>query len=173
MRKQKRVEIQDGERSLTFLIEEMPATKLERFIIKAGLLACGSGAIGGLLGGVDIAEVRKQAQSGDANAVLLRLGSVFKSGNFAALGDIDPEKLDDLLNDLMKCCTYVNGQVSTRMSMENVDTVIETLPALFALQKEAAALNFDFLAGGVRLLPEDGEAQRAQTSSSPRIAVRR
>ncbi len=173
MRKQKRVEIQDGERSLTFLIEEMPATRLERFIIKAGLLACGSGAIGGLLGGVDMTEARKQAQGGDANAVLLNLGAVLKSGNFAALGDIDPEKLDDLLNDLMKCCTYVNGQVSTRMSMENVDTVIETLPALFALQKEAAALNFDFLAGGVRLLPENGEAQRAQNSSSPRIAVRR
>ena len=53
MRKETTVTIEDRGRPLTFVIREMPATRLERWIIRAMLLLSGSEGLEGLGGSVE------------------------------------------------------------------------------------------------------------------------
>lgn len=139
MRKEKTVIVNDRGRELTFTIREMPATKLERWIVRAGLLLAESGLASGLL---------ESGQSVDPAAVLHTAGRLVTGGRtgdlLTALGRVDYEKACPLLDDLLSCCTPAGGVAP--LTPATVDGVLEDVRSLFTLRKEALALNFAFFA---------------------------
>lgn len=141
MRKEKKVVVDDRGRELVFVVREMPATRLESFIVRAGLLLAGSGLAEGLLGGAD-------GEAPDVSQVVELAGSLARRQGtelLRALGSLDYEKARPLLADLLGCCT-LEGAVAP-LSEETADAVIEDVRTLFTLRKEALALNLDFFAG--------------------------
>lgn len=141
MRKEKRITVNDRGRELAFVVREMPATKLESFIVRAGLLLAASGLADGLIGGAD-AEAPDVAHVMEAAGRML--GSDQGAGLLRALGSLDYEKARPLLGDLLGCCT-LEGSVAP-LSEETADAVIEDVRTLFTLRKEALALNLGFFA---------------------------
>lgn len=150
MRKEKKITVNDRGRELAFTVREMPATKLEAFIVRAGLLLAGSGLADGLIGGAE-------AEASDVAHVMQAAGRLMANGKGAgllrALGSLDYEKARPLLSDLLGCCT-LEGSVAP-LSEETADAVIEDVRTLFALRKEALTLNLGFFA----LAGESGSAQ--------------
>ena len=144
MRKEKKITVNDRGRELAFTVREMPATKLESFIVRAGLLLASSGLADGLLGG----EAGESAEAPEVAQVMQgagrMLGSDQGAGLLRALGALDYEKARPLLNDLLGCCT-LEGSVSP-LSEETADAVIEDVRTLFTLRKEALGLNLGFFA---------------------------
>ena len=141
MRKEKKITVNDRGRDLAFVVREMPATKLESVIVRAGLLLAASGLADGLIGGKD-AEAPDVAHVMEAAGRML--GSDQGAGLIRALGSLDYDKARPLLNDLLGCCT-LEGSV-TPLSEETADAVIEDVRTLFTLRKEALALNLGFFA---------------------------
>ena len=141
MRKEKKITVNDRGRELAFVVREMPATKLESFIVRAGLLLAASGLADGLLGG-DGAEAPDVAHVMQAAGRML--GQDKGAGLIRALGSLDYEKARPLLSDLLGCCT-LEGSVAP-LSEETADAVIEDVRTLFTLRKEALALNLGFFA---------------------------
>lgn len=141
MRKEKKITVNDRGRELAFVVREMPATKLESFIVRAGLLLAASGLADGLLGGAD-SEAPDVAHVMEAAGRML--GQDQGAGLLRALGSLDYEKARPLLGDLLGCCT-LEGSVAP-LSEETADAVIEDVRTLFTLRKEALALNLGFFA---------------------------
>lgn len=126
-RKEITIDIQDRDQRLTFRIREMPATKLESWIIRALLLAAGSGA-----------QVPDGADIRAAGAFLAEKG-------LSALGNIDFEKARPLLDELLGCCSRLVENVEERCTAQSVDAYIQDVATLFKLRMEAIKLNLGFL----------------------------
>lgn len=126
-RKEITVDIQDREQLLTFKIKEMPATKLESWIIRALLLVAGSGA-----------QVPDGSDIKAAGAFLAEKG-------LTALGNIDFEKARPLLDELLGCCSVMLEKLEKRLTPDTVDDHIQDVKTLFLLRKEAVKLNLGFL----------------------------
>lgn len=127
-RKSITVTLKDGAKDLTFIITQMPATKLESWIIRAVLLLVGTGA-----------EV-------PAGADIKQAASYLKSKGLAALGGIDYAKVQPLLDELLTCCQRrCDGGALQEMTPATVDGVIESVTTLFQLRMEALEVNIDFL----------------------------
>ena len=165
MRKEKKITVNDRGRELAFVVREMPATKLESFIVRAGLLLAASGLADGLIGGKD-AEAPDVAHVMEAAGRIL--GQDTGAGLIRALGSLDYDKARPLLNDLLGCCT-LEGSVAP-LSEETADAVIEDVRTLFTLRKEALALNLGFFApAGQSGSPQSGN--RAPYSRKRVISV--
>lgn len=175
MRKEKTVIVNDRGRELTFTIREMPATKLEAWIVRAGLLLAESGLASGLLESGDATRVEMM----DAGAVLQTAARLVASGSsgggrgwgdlLAALGRVDYEKARPLLDELLSCCTLA-GSVSP-LTPDTADGVLEDVRSLFTLRKEALALNFAFF--GAAGPSDSAAAATSRPDSSKRsISVR-
>jgi hypothetical protein len=126
-RKESIITIQDRDQELTFKIREMPATKLESWIIRALLLVAGSGA-----------QVPDGSDIKAAGAFLAEKG-------LNALGNIDFEKARPLLDELLGCCSRVIERIEERCTPETVDAYILDVKTLFTLRMEAIKLNLGFL----------------------------
>ena len=126
-RKEIIIDVQDREQKLTFKIREMPATRLESWIIRALLLVAGSGA-----------QVPDGADIKAAGAFLAEKG-------LAALGNLDFDKAEPLLDELLGCCSRVVEKVEERCTPESVDAYIMDVTTLFKLRMEAIKLNLGFL----------------------------
>lgn len=166
MRREKTVIVTDRGRELQFTIREMPATRLESWIVRAGLLLAGAGVASGLL--------EKMPEEGlDAGSVLQTASRVFGKGRgadlLAALGRVDYEKAKPLLDELLACCTPAGGV--SPLTPATADGVIEDVRTLFTLRKEALALNFAFFAVAGPSGSADGETP-PPASSSRSISVR-
>ncbi|MDR1396860.1 MAG: hypothetical protein LBJ14_03935 [Desulfarculales bacterium] len=137
-RKETIITIQDREQELTFKIREMPATKLEAWIIRALLLLSGAGA--------------KVPDGADLKAT----GTFLAEKGLSALGNIDYEKASPLLDELLGCCSRLVERVEERCTQESVDNYIIDVTTLFKLRMEAVKLNLGFL-----------EPEAARLSGSP------
>jgi len=126
MRKEKTLVIEDRGNKLTFLIREMPATRLMDWIAKALLLLAATGADVPTGAGVD-AAFRHFADNG-----------------FKALGALDYDKAKPLLEELLGCCYRQVGNAEERVTTATADAYIEDVTTLLRLQMEAFALHFDF-----------------------------
>ena len=86
MRREKTVIVDDRGRELQFTVREMPATRLESWIVRAGLLLAGAGVASGLL-------ERMPEEGLDAGSVLQTAGRLVGEGRgadlLAALGRVD------------------------------------------------------------------------------------
>lgn len=165
MRKEKKIVVNDRGRELAFVVREMPATKLESWIVRAGLLIAGVGLADGLLGGKSAGEPL------DAAHVMQAAGQMAAQGGdlLRALGTVDYEKARPLLNELLECCTPADAV--TPLTPETADGIIEDVRTLFTLRKEALALNLGFFdAAGLSGLG-DNETPRP-ASPSRKISVR-
>ena len=134
MRKEKKIVVNDRGRELAFVVREMPATKLESWIVRAGLLIAGAGLADGLLGGKSAGEPL------DVAHVMQAAGQMAAQGGdlLRALGTVDYEKARPLLNELLECCTPADAV--TPLTPETADGIIEDVRTLFTLRKEALAL---------------------------------
>ena len=141
-RKERIITIQDREQDLTFKIKEMPATKLESWIIRSLLLIAGSGA--SVPDGPDIKA---------AGAFLAEKG-------LTALGNIDYEKAKPLLDELLGCCSRVVEKVEERCAPDSVDAYILDVKTLFTLRMEAIKLNLGFLQPEVATAGESPSCSR-------------
>lgn len=133
-RKEITFDIQDRDQHRTFKIMEMPATKLESWIIRALLLVAGSGYTV-----PDGSDIKK------AGAFLAEKG-------LSALGAVDFEKARPLLDDLLGCCFVIIDKLEKRLTPDNVDDHIQDVKTLFELRKEAIKLNLGFLGPEVERL---------------------
>ena len=137
MRKETTVIIEDRGNPLTFTIREMPATRLERWIIRAMLLLAGSEGPEGLSGGVENA------------------GKYLSEHGLKALANVEYEKAQPLLDELLACCARTDAGVEQRCTPDSVDGYIEDVRTLFKLRVEAAKLNFGFFGASPSDSPAD------------------
>lgn len=146
MRKTKNVTIMEDGQEIKFHIKQMSATQLESWIIRALLLAGGSGL-----------AVPEGADIQAAGAYLAGRG-------FGALGGLEYSKIEPLMNDLLACCYHITGDNSmTQLNPGVVDGIIGDVRTLFELRKEALALNLGFLGPeGVSLSGFQEKANTAQ-----------
>lgn len=130
--------LQDAERTLKFKARQMPATKLEMFIIKLAAVALHGGianSFNGLPEGKGISDINWR----DVN-----IDEVFKS-----LGNVNVEEVAELGNELLKCCSLITSDgVEQELMPETIDAVIEEVGSLWTLKKKAIEVNFSsFLKG--------------------------
>ena len=130
MRKEKIVTLQDREQKLTFRIREMTATRLESWMIRALLLLASSG--GAAPGGTDLKSA----------------GAFLAEHGLSALGSVDYDKAQPLLDELLGCCSRVVENVEERCAPETVDSYILDVQTLLKLRMEAIKLNLGFLKPG-------------------------
>lgn len=142
MRKSKEIVLEDRGNKLTFYIEEMPATQLESWIMRAFTVLAGAGA--------DVPFLKTYAQGA---------GKEQPQGNadeepatwLQALARVDYDKAKPLLDELFSCVWKVNGAARERMDdTALVNATIEDVRTLFALRLEVLKLNFGFFTAAVK-----------------------
>lgn len=150
MRREKTITLRDREQDLTFVIQEMSATQLERWLLRALILLSGAD-----MSGLNGQEALDFASGKIASADFLRL-----------FGTMDYAKAEPLLDELLECCTRVVENVQERCTRKTVDNYIQDVATLFALKKEALAMNLAPLGSG-GLWPSRAAANTAPPASSP------
>lgn len=115
---------EDGGESLHFRIKQMSATQAERFTFKLLLLI---GANGGRM------------ETGDLSALL------------GSLSAAPYEKIQELLTDLLSCCSIVKENVEVKLTEDNVDGFISERNTLLQLRAEAFKANDFFQMRGLNV----------------------
>lgn len=164
MRKEKTVTIDDRGTSLTFKIREMPALKLESWILRAVMLLASSGLLDRKLA----AKAKEAANSMQTAEAMSSVGSFVTEHGLKALGSVDYEKAEPLLAELLACCSRVDGGVEQRLDNPVVvEGIISDVRTLFKLRKEAFALNFDFFAQGSQSATHAARTQSRDSRARP------
>ena len=114
--------VEDGGASLHFRIKQMSATQAERFTFKL-LFLIGKG--GGKV-------------ENDLSALM------------GTLADAPYEKVQELLTELLSCCSIVKENVEVKLTEENVDGFIESRNTLLQLRAEAFKANDFFQMSGLQ-----------------------
>lgn len=112
----------DGGATLHFRIKQMSASQAERFTFKLLLLI---GANGGKVQAEDF------------------------SGLLGSLAAAPYEKIQELLTELLSCCSIVTERVETQLTDENVDMFIGERNTLMQLRAEAFRVNDFFQTSGL------------------------
>jgi len=119
--------VEDGGATLHFKIKQMSATQAERFTFKLLLLI---GANGG------------NVETGDL------------SGLLGSLSSAPYEKIQELLDELLSCCSIVKENVEVKLTDANVDTFIDSRNTLLQLRAEAFKVNDFFQTSGLNVFGE-------------------
>lgn len=122
--------VEDGGATLHFKIKQMSATQAERFTFKLLLLI---GANGG------------KVQTDDF------------SGLLGSIASADYSKIQELLSELLSCCSIVKENVEVQLTEENVDGFIESRNTLLQLRAEAFKVNDFFQMSGLNVF---GQSQK-------------
>ena len=138
MRKEEIITVNDRGNELTFRIREMPATRLERWLILVGKALASTG----FAKDVDIADGM------DTTTVIANL--LMKDG-LRFLGNLDYEKtVKPLVEDLYSCVEQKVGEAYLAVTADNIDSKVEDIRSLFAIQKAVIILHLGFFGiGGV------------------------
>jgi hypothetical protein len=149
MRKEKTIQLKDRERELVFKIREMPATKLESWILRALMLL--APALG---------------KAGGESVTLTEAGRALQAEGLGLLSHVSFDRVKPLLDELLACCVRIDAGVEQVCAPETVDGFIEDVGTLFALRKEALALNLAFFGQGsggpLSFLGKSSSGERAQ-----------
>ena len=131
MRKEKIITISKGrDAGKRFKIREMGAVKIEKWATKALWLLIGSG--------VDLGVDKDKLKGVEG------WSNVAKAG-LQKLSEVDFEKVEPLLEELLKCCYFLpDNNIETPLSSDNADSIIEDMTTLFKLRQEAFGIHFDF-----------------------------
>lgn len=144
MRKTIEITMEDNGETLTFVIEQMPATRLQKFILRALPLLASVGSAG------------EQAGLG-------ALQENIEGGDFSFLTGLDPLKTEPLVEELYSCVKRKVGNGFVQVTSINVDGMITDVRSLFKLQGEVIKLNFSFLSQGEASNTLATEAKTANT----------
>ena len=159
MRKEKVLQLNDRGNQLQFKVREMPARRLERWLVRAGLLLAGSGFIDQLSGSTT-----------DTGAILQKAGEALSSDGLAVLGNLDFDKVEPLLDELLGCCYQVVDGAEYQLTPDTVDGIIEDVKTLFELRKASLEVNIGFFGiGGLSATPSNAETSPG--SRIPKISV--
>lgn len=125
-RKKITLDIQDRDQLLRFTVQEMPATRLESWLLRAASLLDNC-----------------SGQTPTGATVNTTISLLLKNG-LPALAALDFEKARPLLDELLSCCARVVENVEERCTPESVDAYIHDAKTLFTLRMEAIKLNLGF-----------------------------
>lgn len=138
MRKENIITLTDSGKEKTFKIKQMSASQAERWVFKLALL----------LGG---------------NANLENINDI--SSVLNAVDDKPFERVEELLNGLLSCCSRVHdGGITSQLTPENVDGFVDDMTTLMTLQKEAFLINNFF--------PQSGQSD-SDKSPAPAVTIKR
>ena len=161
MRKEITVTLNDRGNELTFRIREMPATKVERWIIKlAGALSAT---------GVFSADVADGVDAQKAIADFLLKGGLSKLG--AVTRDYD-EVIQPLIDELYTCVEQKVGNAYFALTPDVIDAKIEDVRTLFNLQKEIVKLHLDFFVPGAASTSTARQPREVSEPQKPKIYPR-
>ena len=161
MRKEVTVTLNDRGNELTFRIKEMPATKVERWIIRlAGALSAT---------GVFSADVADGVDAQKAIADFLLSGGLSKLG--AVTKDYD-EVIQPLIDELYTCVEQKVGNAYFALTPDVIDAKIEDVRTLFSLQKEIVKLHLDFFVPGADSASTSRQPREGSEQRGPKISRR-
>lgn len=145
MRKEEIIELQDGDRTITFSVKQMSALKLERWMNRALiLLAKASGQGKGKLFTMNqlksfMGESKSKSKDDAAQKII------------SLIGGLNYEEVEPLWNELLECCQIITDPTKPSMRMaltpSTIEGNIESPITLYKLRIEAAKVNFSFFQG--------------------------
>lgn len=148
MRKEITVAIADNGNELRFRIKQMPATKQERWIMRALLLVARSG-IGGMINVPDGKKLGELKMTQD-----IKFEDMLK-----ALGQLNYEDVEPLMEELLNCCTRISDSGAEQVCTGNtIDGYVGDLKTLLKLRQEVLKLHFSFFQNAAN--SQDSEAQQ-------------
>lgn len=150
-RKEKIITLTDRDHELTFRIREMPATRLERWLIRFGCALASTG----------FAKSFNINDGLDARQVLADF--LLKDG-LKSLGNLDYDKVvAPLIDELFSCVEQKVGNAYMKLTPDLIDSKIEDIRTLVTLQKEVISLHLGFFGLGESLnsTPPQAPAQNS------------
>ncbi len=126
MRKESEIILIDRGRELLFIIKEMPASKLEKWLMQVVLLLSKSEN-----------QLNEYADSNIISNLLTKKG-------LSLLSSIDFNKAEPLLDELFSCVHRKVDNALIAVTPQNIDTFIEDVETLFRLRLEVLKLNLSF-----------------------------
>ena len=79
---------------------------------------------------------------------ILSIGSMSLEDLLSSLSDVDYEKAEPLLQELLDCCYFKKDNTLVQLKKDFVDSVVEDWTTLFKLRLEALTLCVGFLEQG-------------------------
>lgn len=160
MRKEEIITINDRGNELTFRIREMPATQLEGWLFRVGTALASTG----------FAKTEDIADGIDTTKYIANL--LVKDG-LRFLGNLDYEKVvKPLVDDLYSCVEQKVGEAYLAVTADNIDSKVEDIKSLFAIQKAVITLHLGFFGLGGASASAKSPSPEASGQPKPRIVPR-
>ena len=160
MRKEEIITINDRGNELTFRIREMPATKLEGWLFRVGTALASTG----------FAKTEDIADGIDTTKYIANF--LVKDG-LRFLGNLDYEKVvKPLVDDLYSCVEQKVGEAYLAVTADNIDSKVEDIRSLFAIQKAVITLHLGFFGIGGVSGSAKSPSPEASGQPKPRIVPR-
>ena len=160
MRKEEIITINDRGNELTFRIREMPATKLEGWLFRVGTALASTG----------FAKTEDIADGIDTTKYIANF--LVKDG-LRFLGNLDYEKVvKPLVDDLYSCVEQKVGEAYLAVTADNIDSKVEDIKSLFAIQKAVITLHLGFFGLGGASASAKSPSPEASGQPKPRIVPR-
>lgn len=160
MRKEEIITINDRGNELTFRIREMPATQLEGWLFRVGTALASTG----------FAKTEDIADGIDTTKYIANF--LVKDG-LRFLGNLDYEKVvKPLVDDLYSCVEQKVGEAYLAVTADNIDSKVEDIKSLFAIQKAVITLHLGFFGLGGASASAKSPSPEASGRPKPRIVPR-
>lgn len=160
MRKEEIITINDRGNELTFRIREMPATQLEGWLFRVGTALASTG----------FAKTEDIADGIDTTKYIANL--LVKDG-LRFLGNLNYEKVvKPLVDDLYSCVEQKVGEAYLAVTADNIDSKVEDIRSLFAIQKAVITLHLGFFGLGGASASAKSPSPEASGQPKPRIVPR-
>ena len=160
MRKEEIITINDRGNELTFRIREMPATQLEGWLFRVGTALASTG----------FAKTEDIADGIDTTKYIANF--LVKDG-LRFLGNLDYEKVvKPLVDDLYSCVEQKVGEAYLAVTADNIDSKVEDIRSLFAIQKAVITLHLGFFGLGGASASTKSPSPEASGQPKPRIVPR-
>lgn len=157
MRKEEIITINDRGNELTFRIREMPATQLEGWLFRVGTALASTG----------FAKTEDIADGIDTTKYIANF--LVKDG-LRFLGNLDYEKVvKPLVDDLYSCVEQKVGEAYLAVTADNIDSKVEDIRSLFAIQKAVITLHLGFFGLGGASASAKSPSPEASGQPKPRI----
>lgn len=160
MRKEEIITVNDRGNELTFRIREMPATKLEGWLFRVGTALASTG----------FAKTEDIADGIDTTKYIANF--LVKDG-LRFLGNLNYEKVvKPLVDDLYSCVEQKVGEAYLAVTADNIDSKVEDIRSLFAIQKAVITLHLGFFGIGGVSGSAKSPSPEASGQPKPRIVPR-
>lgn len=160
MRKEEIITINDRGNELTFRIREMPASQLEGWLFRVGTALASTG----------FAKTEDIADGIDTTKYIANF--LVKDG-LRFLGNLNYEKVvKPLVDDLYSCVEQKVGEAYLAVTADNIDSKVEDIRSLFAIQKAVITLHLGFFGLGGASASAKSPSPEASGQPKPRIVPR-